>query len=122
MRSQHNLLLGKLGEKVASKYLVSLGYKIIERNFQKRYGEIDIVALESGTLAFVEVKTRRGNYFGTPEESITPVKLRRLTHAVNYYKLLHPELPESIRIDVVSICFSPLDTVEKIALYKNITL
>ena len=68
--------LGLLGEQIASKYLENLGYKIIERNFVSKLGEIDIVALDPSTssgqvLVFVEVKARWSEDFGLPEESIT---------------------------------------------------
>lgn len=121
MNSKRNKTLGFLGEELASKYIASKGLKIIERNFTKRYGEIDIVALDGNTLVFVEVKTRLGNKFGTPEEAVTPQKLRSLTRSAHYYKLLHPRLPCAMRIDVVGILLSAIESVEKITLYKNVT-
>lgn len=122
----HKNPLGKKGEGIATLYLQNQGYKIIERNFQKRYGEIDIVAIDhlagSGeTLAFIEVKTRSTNEFGSPLEAITPWKLKALVRSCHFYKSLHPELPESLRVDVVSIQVSPSGGVEKIELVKNIT-
>lgn len=116
-----NLHLGYFGETTAAKYLSSLGFKIIERNFKKRYGEIDIIALDGQTLVFVEVKTRKGAKFGTAEEAITPWKMQALIRSAHYYKLLHPKLPESMRIDVVSIQLLNDREVKKITLYKNIT-
>src|SRR3989304_3418392 len=98
---QDNLPLGRYGEELATKYLQKQGYKIIERNFQKRYGEIDIIARDSETLIFVEVKTRIGDKYGPPEEAITSWKLKALVRSVQFYKMLHPELPESLRIDAV---------------------
>lgn len=94
----------KLGENLASSYLQDRGYKIIERNFGKRYGEIDIIALDKDqTLVFVEVKTRRNKEFGEPLEAITPWKLNSIIKTAQYYKLLHPNLPDRLRIDAVSV-------------------
>lgn len=117
----HNILLGKFGEDAAVGYLKKLGYKIIERNFKARYTELDIIALEKDTLVFIEVKTRVGIKFGLPQEAINPYKRLALTRSAYYYRLLHPELPESLRIDVVSILLSPDEHVQKIELFKNIT-
>ena len=119
---KNNLPLGKLGESLAEKYLRSLGYKVIEKNFHKGYSEIDLVCKEGNTLVFVEVKTRKSKIFGTPLEAITPFKLRSLIRATQYYKLLHPELPDSQRIDVVSITLKDNDQIDSLEHIKNITL
>lgn len=109
-----------LGEEFACNYLRKIGYKIIERNFRKGYGEIDIVALDKGVLAFIEVKTRTTSSFGSPLESITPWKLKSLIKTAQYYKLTHPKLPESLRIDAVSVVLLG-DKIESIELTKNIS-
>lgn len=121
MNIKNNQATGLSGEEAAAKYLTSKGFRIIERNFKKRYGEIDIVAMEGDTLVFVEVKTRLGDKFGTPEESITPWKLRSLTRSCHYYTHLHPDLGESMRIDFLSVIFSGFDIIEKIEHYRNIS-
>ena len=123
------LALGKLGEQLAVQYLLKQGYKIIERNFRKRYGEIDIVAQDPSTrsgevgetLVFVEVKTRYPNNFGSPEEAITPWKLKSLIKSAEYYKMLHPELPDLLRIDFVGVEFGEDGRVKEIKLIRNIT-
>lgn len=112
---------GKKGEDLAVDYLQHHGYKIIERNFQKRYGEIDIVAQEGDTLVFVEVKTRRGSKFGSAVESVSPWKLKTLVRSCYFYKSLHSELPEALRVDLVAVDLIPDGGVEKIELVKNIT-
>lgn len=117
----HNQQLGKFGEDEAEYYLKKLGYKIIGRNFKARYCELDIIALDGDTLVFVEVKTRIGTAYGMPVEAITSHKLFALKRSCQYYKLLHPELPQSLRIDVVSVLLTPTEQVEKIELFKNIT-
>lgn len=121
MQNLRNKNLGKEGEEIAAKYLQSKGFVILEHNFHKRYSEIDIVARDKMTLVFVEVKTRIGNKFGSPEEAITPWKLHNLIKSAQYYKLLHQNLPDDMRIDVVTIVLSSINEVEKISHYKNVT-
>ncbi|SDG58124.1 putative endonuclease [Sinosporangium album] len=71
-------VLGRDGEQVAVDYLVSNGMQILDRNWRCRYGEIDVVALDRGSLVVVEVKTRSGRTHGTAFESVTPAKVARL--------------------------------------------
>lgn len=110
---------GRLGEAIAAKFLVKAGYKILEKNFHSRVGEIDIIALANQTLVFVEVKTRWSKRFGEAVEAVTFWKLRSITKTANYYKLLHPELPDNLRIDVVSVDIS--EKTPKIEIIKNVT-
>lgn len=110
----------KLGEDKACEYLKKLNFKIIERNFRKGYGEIDIVALDKDVLAFIEVKTRTSNQFGSPLESIVYWKLKSLIRTAQYYKMTHPNLPESLRIDAVSVLLDG-NRVQNIELTKNIS-
>jgi len=114
-----------LGEEAACKFLKNLGYKILERNFRKGYGEIDIVALDPSAgsgqvLVFAEVKTRTSNRFGTPVEQITSWKLRTLVKTAQFYKMTHKNLPDSLRIDAVGILLDG-DTVKNIEHIKNIS-
>ena len=120
--------MGKRGEQLAVEFLQKKGYKILERNFKKRYGEIDIIAqapsTSSGqggeTLVFVEVKTRFSEKYGPPEESVTPWKLRQIAKTGQFYKLLHPELPDLLRIDVVAVEFDHQDKLTEIRLLENV--
>lgn len=112
--------LGDRGENLASELLQKNGYKILTRNFRSKFGEIDIVALDKDTLVFIEVKTRWSRAFGTPEESITPWKIRNIIKAGQYFKLLHPETPSSLRIDAVVIEISE-GKVERSEIIKNLT-
>ena len=116
--------LARFGEDQASLYLQKLGYKIIERNFRQSYAEIDIVAIDQSesekVLTFVEVKTRTSNQFGSPLESITYWKLKSLIKAAQFYKLTHKNLPDSLRIDAVSVTVSG-DKIQNIELSKNIS-
>jgi len=91
----------------------------LERNFKKRYSEIDIVALEENTLVFVEVKTRLSDQYGSPEEAVTPWKLRQIAKAGQFYKLIHPELPDLLRVDVVAVELTSEGEPKEIRLIKN---
>lgn len=113
--------LGKIGENIAAGYLQKNGYRIIERNYYKRAGEIDIIAIDKDTLVFVEVKTRNSVDFGSPLEAITPWKLRSLIKTAQYYKMTHRNVPDLLRIDAVSINISSSGEVDEIQLVKNIT-
>ena len=96
---------GKYGEDLAIRYLEKHGYKIIERNFRIRGGEIDIIALDGNTLVYVEVKSRTTNRFGLPQEAITQQKMRFLKRAAKFYRNNRQTLtlPDLERIDVVAI-------------------
>lgn len=95
--------IGKKGEDIAVEYLKKKGYKVLERNFRKGYGEIDIICTKSNVLVFVEVKTRTSETYGTPFESITSWKLKPLIKTAQYYSMLHPELPNELRLDAISV-------------------
>lgn len=114
-------ITGDQGEKIASTYLLKIGYKILDRKFRKRYNEADIMALDDKTLVIVEVKTRKDTLYGYPEESITSWKQKRLEKTLYYYKLLHPDLPDSLRIDVISIILDSADKIKRFRHFKNIT-
>lgn len=95
--------IGRKGEDIAATYLKGKGYTILERNFRKKYAEIDIIAVGQNKLIFIEVKTRTSEEFGSPLEAITPWKMRPLTKAAEYYSMIHPELPNELRIDAIGI-------------------
>ena len=95
--------LGALGETVAAAHLEAQGLKVVDCNFRTRYGEVDLIAEDSGTLVFVEVKTRRSLAFGAPEESVTPRKRARLAKVAAAYLQLHGIEQRDWRIDVVGV-------------------
>lgn len=100
----------RLGEDIATEYLKQKKYKIIERNFRKSKGEIDIIAIDKSeginVLVFVEVKTRTSRDYGTGLESILRWKLRTIIKTAQFYKLINKNLPESLRIDAIGIDIS----------------
>ena len=95
--------LGDFGERVAKAHLESKGYRVLETNFRVREGEVDIVAERDGVVAFVEVKTRRGDAMGSALEAIDERKARRLLLAAQAFGQQHPELPPGRRIDLIAI-------------------
>lgn len=112
--------LGQLGENLAADYLLKHGYLIRERNYRApQLGEIDIVAEDNGCLVYVEVRTRRGSAYGTPEESITVAKKLRLVQLAMYYRQMHADLPSAERIDVVAVELTPAGRLFRIDVIKN---
>lgn len=112
---------GNRGEDIAAQYLIDHGYKIIARNFRIRGGEIDIIALDSDVLAFIEVKTRTSTQFGTGLEAIGYYKLKALVRSAQIYKATHSGLPEAMRIDAIVVMMDRFNEVDSIELVKNIS-
>lgn len=109
---------GDLGERLAAHNLESKGYRIVERNYRRSEGEIDIIAQANGTLAFVEVKARRGSAMGTASESITAAKAARMIQLADAYASEHtPEA--SLRIDLIAIDFTPDGRMLSLKHYEN---
>ena len=102
----HKSEVGKFGEDLALIYLKRQGYKIIERNFRIRGGEIDIIAQDNNTLVYIEVKTRTSHAFGLPEESVGYHKLKFIERASKFYRANRKNLPQLERIDVMSVDLS----------------
>jgi putative endonuclease len=121
---------GNRGEQFAVEFLVSQGFKIIDRNFRIRGGEIDIIAIDpstrsgpdgTDTLVFIEVKTRSSGDYGTPLEAIGYYKMRALIKATQFYKMKHPRLPDLLRIDAVSVLLNDEGQLMDVELVENIT-
>jgi len=115
---------GSWGEQAAVRFLLDQGYRIIERNFMAKPGEIDIVAAEGNVMVFVEVKTRSSTEFGEPEEAITSQKVTHLRRvAYIYLKTNNLRIEDTaIRFDVVSIVADrETRSIKSIQLFKAIT-
>ena len=102
--------LGRLGEDLACRHLEGEGFHIVERNWRTRQGEIDVVARRGDLIAFVEVKARRGEEYGEPEESVTPAKARRIRHVAAQY-LTQAYRSGEVRFDVIGVKFGAGDRV-----------
>ena len=111
--------VGKLGEQIAHRYLKKHGYRIREKGFRCRHGEIDIIAQKKDCIVFVEVRARTGLDFGTPEESLTRAKKRRLIASALTYTTTHQDLPAQWRIDVVAIELDDHGKTRRIELIEN---
>jgi putative endonuclease len=103
--------LGRRGEDIAADYLISRGYRIIDRNWRCRVGEIDIIAREDApgrsTIVFCEVKTRSGLGFGGPFDAITQAKARRLRQLVGSWLAEADQHPDDVRIDGIGVLIRP---------------
>jgi len=95
--------LGHRGEDIAARYLQQQGYRIVQRNFRSRYGEVDIICTQQNVLVFVEVKTRTGTSFGSPEEAVTPAKRDHIRKVALIYLETCTQAFREIRFDVVGI-------------------
>jgi putative endonuclease len=111
--------LGRRGEDIATAYLQQQGYAILARNWRCAAGELDIVARQGETLAFVEVRTRRGDRFGSPEESVTPDKQAKLVELAQFYLQESCLTDQNWRIDVVAIEMDQRGAVKRLNLIRN---
>ena len=101
--ADNKLQFGKRGEELAVVHLRKKGYKIIERNFRTRIGEIDIIAKHKGRIVFVEVKTRRSGRYGDPKFAVTARKQRKISMVALEYLKKHHSMQTSARFDVVTV-------------------
>ena len=111
--------LGAKGEKLAAKFLRRKGYRIVQRNYKCKLGEIDIVAQIDGMFAFVEVRTRSTEEFGPPQYSITAAKRKQITKAALSYIREKKLAGQSCRFDVIAVTFSPESRRPKIEHIEN---
>ena len=111
--------LGRRGEELARSRLVSLGYAILGRNHRTKRGEIDLVAKHGATLVFVEVRTKRGGSFGSPEESITPSKRAHLIASAQEYVSTNEVSECDWRIDLVAVELDSSGRLQRIEVIEN---
>ena len=111
--------VGSRGEQVAVKFLKKNGYKILQRNYRCKFGEIDIVCYDHGTIAFVEVKTRYSDTYGPPELSVTETKKRHIIKVALHYVAEKKIEGIDVRFDVVSVFHTPMKKYPAITLFKN---
>lgn len=104
LNKHHNKKTGRCGENEATKYLISLGYKILKRNLELLCGEIDILAQDGRTLVIVEVKTVRGAGFGLAQDLVRRKKQEKLCLLAHSLSQEYPD--KTIRIDVIGVDLS----------------
>lgn len=115
----YNKETGRIGEQMAQHLLEEKGYEIIKRNFSTRFGEIDLICKDGTTLVFVEVKTKKGLEFGTPEEMYTKGKADRVKRMASVYL---EGRETNCRIDMVAIVLGANNEPERLTHYPNVIL
>ena len=108
MGDDHRQDLGSAGEQLATEHLERLGYRILERNFRTRWGELDIVAFDGRTLAFCEVKSRRaGGRAGSPLEAVSRAKQTQVRRMAGRWLVERRERPyaDVLRFDAIGLTF-----------------
>ncbi|MGH4119949.1 YraN family protein [Clostridium sp.] len=99
----HNSDIGALGEDIAETHLKNVGYVIKEKNFRCKCGEIDLIAVNSGYICFIEVKTRYGTKFGLPAESVNYAKQKKLHKTAQVYISYKNIADSNFRFDVIEV-------------------
>jgi putative endonuclease len=97
-----NKSFGDKGEKIAVNYLKTKGYNILETNWRTGRIELDIIAQIEKIIVFVEVKTRKSDYYGFPEEAVNRQKQKNILDAAEVY-LIEKKLDNEVRFDIISI-------------------
>lgn len=106
-----NRKLGFSGERKAAGYLKKSGYEILARNYRCPFGEVDIIARKDDTVAFVEVKTRSGDYFGEPNQAVDAKRMQRYRNCVRYY-FAHREIDVTVRFDIIEVTKAGINHIE----------
>jgi len=94
---------GALGERIAERWLRRTGWRVVQRRFRSGHRDIDLVVEREGTIAFVEVKARKGDSFGQPVEAVNWRKQKELTKSAQVWIDRHGRPDESYRFDVVGV-------------------
>ena len=98
------LSLGQRGEMFAWAYLMRQGYKLLEKNYRTKIGEIDVIAQKKGRIAFIEIKTRTaGSRFGLPEEAVHAIKQKKLIRLAQWYLKQKKCYDTSVSFDVLAL-------------------
>lgn len=112
--------LGQQYEEKACEYMQKQGFRVLERNFQCRQGEIDIIGEQDGYLVFAEVKYRMTQIAGMAEEAVTYAKQKRICRTADYYRYMHKIGDDRpIRYDVIAIWGNKEAKKEEIHWYQN---
>jgi putative endonuclease len=117
MKNTAKITTGKEGEKIAAAFLKKNGYRISEINFRCVLGEIDIIARDKGEIVFIEVKTRKSEELGYPEQAVGIRKQKKMSQLALWYLQKNNITDSGARFDVVAITMLPSGT--EIKLIKN---
>jgi putative endonuclease len=119
--SDARVKLGRQGEELAVAELTRRGYEIVTRNWHCQAGEVDVVARRDDTQYFFEVRTRRGQEFGTPEESLTPTKQQRMIDVALTYLGEHDLNDVDWRVGLVAVEMSRTGKLLRLEVYDSIS-
>lgn len=111
--------LGDLGEKHAARSLALSGYSILARKFRCRFGEIDIIAIDKGTLVFIEVRSRSDEEYGLPYETINRRKRQHIRRVAAAFQMKYGLLDHDSRFDCVSVIFGKNGGLKDIEIIKD---
>jgi putative endonuclease len=121
--SRARLNLGDAGERYAERLLVEQGWRILERKWRGERGEIDLIADDGDQLVFVEVKTRRGEQYGSAEEALSSTKCSRLIDLGAHYIDEHPDMYQRFwRVDLLAITIGRSGRVERVTHIRDTCL
>jgi putative endonuclease len=112
--------IGEIGERFAEKYLIDLGFELVERNHRNKLGEIDLVMRDGETLVFVEVKAKVGEEMGRPEEMVNKSKLKQVTRVAQIYVLENGLDDALLRLDVVAVVLDGCCNCMRLSYYKSV--
>lgn len=104
--------IGSIGEDMAVEFLKSRGVKILERNYQNRFGEIDIIGMEDNTLLFIEVKYRKNESFGYPLEAVGFAKQEKIRKTARFFLNENHYYHYNIRFDCIGIIGSQIEWIK----------
>jgi putative endonuclease len=121
MSSISNKKIGAIGEKMALAYLKNKGYRLLQKNFYCRWGEIDLIFKKEDKIIFVEVKTRVGDKKGKPYEAVNFYKIKDLKRAINYYLLKKKCFQSKLSLEVMSIILNPDLSLKEIKHFDQIS-
>jgi putative endonuclease len=116
----YKIRLGQYGENLAADFLIRRGFKIISRNFQTVYGEIDLIAASGDIFLFVEVKTRTRNDFGFPELAVDRKKISHLIKASQIY-LARQQISSAWQLDIISVEINKHRLTARIRRFENVS-
>jgi len=110
---------GRLGEELTRDFLKKRGFRILESNYRCPEVEIDIIAHHNNCLVFIEVRTKTSQEFGSPEESITQAKKKRMVTTAQHYRQTHDKQLPMWRIDFVAVELDKKGKPSRIELIEN---
>lgn len=124
--NRNNKIVGDMGESLVARHLVSKGYSLVERNFSRKCGEIDLIMKKDGIIHFIEVKTISCDFshettYPNPADKVDAGKLARFGRVISVYLLeRHNGTDANFQVDVATVLLSQKDKRAKIELIENV--